>query len=70
MVEPKLFHFGWVTSRDHKIYAILCVFLGGFFGRAIIDAVGSAGALGVVTGIKILIALSWWFIPDKNAKSS
>ncbi|EPQ50389.1 hypothetical protein GLOTRDRAFT_141505 [Gloeophyllum trabeum ATCC 11539] len=67
MADPKLFSFkSWVVSRDHKIVAILCLFFGGFCGRAIIDSIGSAGALGVGTGIRVVIAVGWLFVTEKK----
>ncbi|KAF9240443.1 hypothetical protein BU15DRAFT_87654 [Melanogaster broomeanus] len=58
-----------VASRDHKVMAITSLFLGGFLGRAILDVLGSAGTLGVGTGIRFLIALSWFFVPEKKSRS-
>ncbi|KAH9939192.1 hypothetical protein B0H21DRAFT_757223 [Amylocystis lapponica] len=67
MADPKLFQFNrYIISRDHKIIAIVAVFIGGFVGRAIIDAIGSAGALGVGTGFRLLIAICWLFVPGKK----
>ena len=57
MADPKLLNFRQrVISRDHKLIAIVALFLGGFVGRAIIDAVGAAGTLGVGTGMRVVIA--------------
>ena len=48
MADPKLFNIRQkIISRDHKILGIFVLFLGGFCGRAIIDASGAAAALGV-----------------------
>ncbi|KAI6142641.1 hypothetical protein BKA82DRAFT_4189337 [Pisolithus tinctorius] len=67
MTEPQLFHFRrLVKARDHKVMAILFLFIGGFTGRAILDKIGSAGTLGVGTGIRFLITLSWLFVPTKK----
>ena len=68
MADPKLFRAKWVLTRDHKFIAVLALFLGGFIGRALIDKIGSAGTFGVGTGIRVLIAISWLFVPAKRAK--
>jgi len=72
MADPKLFQFNrFVISRDHKVIAILCLFLGGFIGRALIDQIGAAGTLGVGTGIRFIIAIWWLFVPGKvNGKKT
>lgn len=67
MADPKLLVFNQhIISRDHKIIAIVSLFLGGFVGRALIDAIGAAGTLGVGTGIRVLIAMWWLFVPGKE----
>ena len=69
MADPKLFKLNRrVISRDHKIIGVAVLFLGGFAGRAILDKIGSAGALGVGTGIRVLISLWWLVVPAKPAK--
>lgn len=69
MADPKLFQLNRrIISRDHKIIGIVALFIGGFAGRAILDAIGSAGALGIGTGIRVLVALWWLFVPGKPAK--
>lgn len=65
MADPNLFRRKLVISRDHKVIAVFALFFGGFVGRAILDQVGSAGAFGVGTGIRVLIALGWLFVPAK-----
>lgn len=70
MADPKLFNFRHrVITRDHKFIAIGALFLGGFVGRAIIDAAGAAATLGVGTGMRIVIALWWIFVPGKPEKT-
>ena len=70
MADPKLLNFRQrVISRDHKLIAIVALFLGGFVGRAIIDAVGAAGTLGVGTGMRVVIAVWWLFVPGKASKT-
>lgn len=67
MTEPQLFHFRrLVIARDHKVMAILFLFLGGFSSRAILDKIGSAGTLGIATGLRLIIAFWWFFIPAKK----
>ncbi|KAI6017121.1 hypothetical protein EDC04DRAFT_3093457 [Pisolithus marmoratus] len=68
ITEPQLFHFRrLVMSRDHKVMAIVFLFIGAFTGRAILNKFGSAGTLGVGAGIRFLITLSWLFVPGKKA---
>jgi hypothetical protein len=70
MADPKLFQLRhWVKTRDHKLVAALSIFLGGFAGRAILDKIGAAGAIGVGVGIRILISISWIFVPALTSKS-
>ncbi|OSD07841.1 hypothetical protein PYCCODRAFT_1401846 [Trametes coccinea BRFM310] len=70
MADPKLLNFRQrVISRDHKLIAIFALFLGGFVGRAIIDAKGAAATLGVGTGMRVVIALWWLFVPGKGGKT-
>ena len=69
MADPKLFDMRhWVITRDHKLIAAVSLFLGGFAGRAILDKIGAPGALGVGCGIRVLIALSWLFMPSPPPK--
>ena len=68
VADPKLFTLTKaVTSRDHKALAIFALFLGAFVSRAILAEIGSAGALGVATGIRTLLAFGWLFVPSKDA---
>lgn len=69
MTEPQLFNFRrLVKSRDHKVMAILFLFVGGFVSRAILDRIGSAGTLGVGTGLRFIVTLWWLLVPAKKAK--
>ncbi|KAG1762525.1 hypothetical protein EDD22DRAFT_953024 [Suillus occidentalis] len=69
MADPKLFDIRRIViSRDHKILAIVSLFLGGFIGRVLIDIVGSAGTLGIGAGIRLLISVWWVFVPEKKKK--
>lgn len=69
MADPKLFDIRRIViSRDHKILAIVSLFLGGFIGRVLIDIVGSAGTLGIGAGIRLLISIWWVFVPEKKKK--
>ncbi|THH23279.1 hypothetical protein EUX98_g7897 [Antrodiella citrinella] len=68
MADPKLFQLRLgVISRNHKLIAIFSLFTGGFVGRALIDSIGSAGTLGVGTGMRLLIAFWWLFVPAKSS---
>ncbi|KAH9075559.1 hypothetical protein EDB83DRAFT_2350767 [Lactarius deliciosus] len=66
MGDPKLFVLRPVTTRDHKILGIAALFVGGFCGRAILQSIGSPASLGIATGLRILVALSWFFVPAKK----
>lgn len=67
MSDPRLFNFkNKVITRDHKLIAAACLFVGGFTGRAILDKIGASGALGVGAGIRLLIAFSWLLVPAKR----
>ena len=67
MADSKLFSIRKrATSRDHRALAIFGLFLGAFVSRALLAEIGSAGALGVATGIRLLLAFSWLFVPSKN----
>lgn len=69
MADPNLFDIRrMIISRDHKIMAIGSLFIGGFVGRALIDKIGSAGTLGIGTGIRLVISAWWLFVPEKKAK--
>ena len=71
MADPKLFNFRHrVVTRDHKFIAIFALFLGGFVGRAIIDAAGAAATLGVGTGMRVVIAFWWLFVPGKQGSKT
>ena len=71
VTEPYLFYFNQlVVSRDHKIIAIVSLFIGALLGRAILDNIGSAGALGVGTAMRFIIALWWFFIPENKTFES
>ncbi|KAG6864138.1 hypothetical protein C0991_012187 [Blastosporella zonata] len=66
--DPRLFKFRQkVASRDHKLLAALALFVGAFSGRALLAQIGSAGALGVGVGFRMLIAISWIFIRGKTS---
>ncbi|KAJ3876570.1 hypothetical protein F5051DRAFT_411199 [Lentinula edodes] len=69
MADPRLFYRKKVITRDHKLIAASSLFIGGFVSRAILDKIGSAGALGVGTGVRLLITVSWLFVPGKKAAS-
>ncbi|EIW77452.1 hypothetical protein CONPUDRAFT_139327 [Coniophora puteana RWD-64-598 SS2] len=67
VAEPTLFHVRrLVRTRDHKAIAIFACFLGGFAGRAILQAIGSAKTLGIGTVLRLLITVSWVFMPAKK----
>ncbi|EMD30979.1 hypothetical protein CERSUDRAFT_89537 [Gelatoporia subvermispora B] len=71
MADPKLFSLNRrIISRDHKVIGILSLFVGGFVGRALIDAIGSPGTLGIGCGFRVLIAVWWLFVPSKPGQKN
>jgi hypothetical protein len=68
MADPKLFSPHAVVTRDHKLIAAASLFVGGFIGRALVDQIGAAGTLGIGTGIRVIIALGWIFVPAKPTR--
>jgi len=67
MSDPRLFNLRRrVVSRDHKTLAALALFIGGFCGRALLGKIGSAGALGIGVGFRLLITISWIFVRGKS----
>lgn len=67
VADPKLFNVTrLVAARDHKALAVFALFLGAFSGRAVLPEIGSAGALGIATGIRVLLAFGWLFVPSKD----
>jgi hypothetical protein len=67
VAEPLLFMRRWVSARDHRVLGAICIFFGGFVGRALVDVMGAAGTLGIGTGIRVVIALGWLFVPSKRS---
>ena len=63
--DVDLFKLRHVPSRDHRILEILFFFMGAVIGRALLDQIGSAGTLGIGTGIRFVVALMWLAIPEK-----
>ncbi|KAH9171076.1 hypothetical protein EDB89DRAFT_1974048 [Lactarius sanguifluus] len=70
MADPKLFILRPVTTRDHKILGVAALFVGGFCSRAILQEIGSPASLGIAAGLRVLIALSWFFVPAKGTTAT
>jgi hypothetical protein len=66
MADPMLFVARRVAKRDHKIIAVTALFLGGFFSRAILQSIGSPASLGICTGLRVLVAFSWFLVPGQQ----
>ncbi|KAF9041299.1 hypothetical protein BJ165DRAFT_1488351 [Panaeolus papilionaceus] len=67
--DPGLFKISKrVTTRDHRFLAAGSLFLGAFVGRAIVAQIGAAATMGISVGLRILIALSWIFVPNKPVR--
>jgi len=70
LTDPGLFKFNRrVMSRDHRLIAVVALFTGAFAGRAILGRLSTAGALGIGTGFRVLIAFYWLSVPSKIALS-
>lgn len=68
--DPRLFNLRHkVITRDHKLIAAVALFFGAFVARALLAQIGAAGALGIGTGLRVLITLSWIVIPGKPVDS-
>ncbi|KAF5366255.1 hypothetical protein D9758_005682 [Tetrapyrgos nigripes] len=52
------------TARDQRVYGIASVFLGGILARSIAARLGSPGVLGIGVVIRVVISLSWYFVPS------
>jgi len=71
VTDPSLFKFNKrVMSRDHRLIAAVALFIGAFAGRAIVGKLGTAGALGVGTGFRVLMTFHWLLVPSKKITSS
>jgi hypothetical protein len=68
MANPLLFSWPprFVISRDHKLLAAFSIFLGAFVARALLDQLGSAAALGIGVGVRVLIAFLWLRVPSRD----
>jgi len=70
MSDPRLFKFRQrVMTRDHRLIAAVALFLGAFVGRSILGQIGTAATMGVGVGFRVLITLSWIFVPNKPPRS-
>jgi len=58
------------VTRDHRLIAAVALFIGAFAGRAILGKLGTAGALGVGTGFRVLMAFHWLLVPSKKIAPS
>ncbi|KZP00938.1 hypothetical protein CALVIDRAFT_475338 [Calocera viscosa TUFC12733] len=66
--DPKLFSpHAPIKTRDYKALAIFMLFLGGLFGRALDGTIGAGNTFAVGAGLRLLIAISWWWVPAKKA---
>ncbi|KAF5366254.1 hypothetical protein D9758_005683 [Tetrapyrgos nigripes] len=52
------------TARDQRVFGIASVFLGGIVARSIAARLGSPGVLGIGVAIRVVISLSWYFVPS------
>ncbi|KAF5349167.1 hypothetical protein D9756_009465 [Leucocoprinus leucothites] len=69
--DPGLFNIRKrILSRDHRLIAASALFIGAFVGRAILAKLGTAGALGVAVGFRVLMSFQWIFVPSKGSSPS
>jgi len=69
MGDPQLFApRAPIKSRDHKALAILMLFIGGIVGRALDGTIGAANTFAIGAAIRLLLAISWWWVPAKKPK--
>lgn len=67
--DPNLLKFNKrVAARDNKLLAVLFLLLGGIVGRALMNTIGESSTLVIGAGIRVLIALSWLFVPAEVVK--
>ena len=57
-----------VPSRDHRIYSVVALLVGALASRCILGTLSGEVAVGIAAGIKILIAISFWWVPNKGGK--
>ncbi|KAJ7154681.1 hypothetical protein C8R46DRAFT_441738 [Mycena filopes] len=66
VADPQLFVRRRVTSRDHKLLALVALFAGAVLARLLLGWFGAAATLGVGAGIRIFVAGSWCFVRSKG----
>ncbi|KAJ7033121.1 hypothetical protein C8F04DRAFT_630488 [Mycena alexandri] len=64
--DPHLFVRRKVTSRDHKVLALVALFAGAVLARLLLRVFGAAATLGVGAGIRIFVAGAWCFVRSKG----
>jgi hypothetical protein len=70
MSDPRLFKLRQhIASRDHKALTIITFFIGAFCGRALTAKVGAATSLGIGVALRVLISISWIFVPSKTSEN-
>ncbi|KAK4052588.1 hypothetical protein OIO90_004216 [Microbotryomycetes sp. JL221] len=69
VTDPKLFSLKPVKTRDHRVLAIVGLFLGGLFGAALTHTIGAAGTFGVAAGVRVVSAISWGFVPGRKREA-
>lgn len=57
-----------MLARDSRLLAVLCLLIGGIVGRALIDTIGDSSTLAIGTGIRVIIAFCWLFVPAATPK--
>ena len=71
MSDPRLFKLRQrVMTRDHRLIAAVALFIGSFVGRSILGQLGTAATMGIGVGFRVLITLSWIFVPGKASSRS
>lgn len=62
--DPLLFSMKRQRGRDTRILGVLYLVFGSFVARAIMGPIGSAGALGVLCGFRLLQTVWWVLTPE------
>jgi len=65
LIDPGLFLRERVYTRDAKFFGCLALGFGAFSSRALMWEIGDGETLGIGAALRVVIALSWLFVPGK-----
>ncbi|KAJ7512464.1 hypothetical protein B0H11DRAFT_2346746 [Mycena galericulata] len=66
MTDPHLFRCRRITSRDHKLFALIALFGGALSARLLLGRIGTPATLVFGAGIRLMVAVGWVFVPKKS----